>query len=170
MKDFDSRTALSASSTLRPRLAATERIRAAVSFSIFFIMVSSGLPISITGWAAPALVPGAMAAMSAASRMKIPAEPARAAGRSHVDDDRHGRGYDLVDDFAGRFDQSAGSVEFDQDGLVVVGGGKVERAADVFGGDGLDGVVYGDLYDIGEGKVVNRKSAAKQQAAWRIQS
>ncbi len=34
-------------------------------------------PKSSTGCAAPALVPGAMAATSAASRMKIPAEPAR---------------------------------------------------------------------------------------------
>ena len=81
VKDFDSRTALSASSTLRPRLEAMERISAAVSFSIFRFISSSGLaaigPNSKTGCAAPAFVPGAIAATSAASRMKIPAEPAR---------------------------------------------------------------------------------------------
>src|ERR1035441_1387938 len=80
VKDFDSRTALSALSTLRPRLDATDRIRAAASFSIFRFISSSGLtwtgPMSVTGWAAPAAVPGAMAAMSADSRMNIPAEPA----------------------------------------------------------------------------------------------
>jgi hypothetical protein len=51
--DFDSRTALSAASVFLPLLAATERIRAAASFSIFFAIVSSGFnwtgPISATG-------------------------------------------------------------------------------------------------------------------------
>src|ERR1035438_7655613 len=43
VKDFDSRTALSALSMLRPRLDATERMRAAASFSIFRFISSSGL-------------------------------------------------------------------------------------------------------------------------------
>ena len=62
------------------RLAATERMRAAVSFSIFRFISSSTLGAkgpTRTGCAAPAFGPGAMAATSAASRMKIPAEPAR---------------------------------------------------------------------------------------------
>ncbi len=65
--------------TLRPRLATIVRMNAAVSFSIFvFMMGSIGRPLPSTGCAAPALVPGAMAAMSAASRMKKPADAARA--------------------------------------------------------------------------------------------
>ena len=77
-KDLDWRTALSATSTLRPRRVATERMKAARSFSIFcFITSSIFAPPRVTGWAAPVLVPGAMAAMSADSRMKNPAEAAR---------------------------------------------------------------------------------------------
>jgi hypothetical protein len=65
---------------------------------------------------------------------------AAAAGR-HVDDDGNRRGDDLLDNFAGGIDQSSGSVDLDQDRLIVIGGGHGERAANVFGGDGLDGVV-----------------------------
>src|ERR1039457_3893620 len=73
---------------------------------------------------------------------------AAAAGR-HVDDDRHRRGHDFLDDFARRIDQSAGSVDLDQDGLIVVGGCRGEGAANVFGGDGLNGVVHCDPKDVG---------------------
>ena len=69
--DFDSRTALSASCTLRPRLEVNERMKAAASFSIFAFITGSILslaPIS-TGCAAPVFVPGAIAATSADSRM-----------------------------------------------------------------------------------------------------
>ena len=63
---------------LRPRFETTERISAAVSFSIFSFMMSSILPpVMVTGWAAPVFVPGAIAAMSALSRMKNPADAAR---------------------------------------------------------------------------------------------
>ena len=64
------------------------RTKAAVSFSILRAM-SSSLPFSSlppepprtpTGWAAPMLVEGAIAATWAASVRKTPAEPARAPG------------------------------------------------------------------------------------------
>ncbi len=77
--DFDSRTAVSARATLRPRGPTNERMKAAESFSILVFMVSSIFPPpSSTGCAAPVLVPGAIAATSADSRMKKPAEAARA--------------------------------------------------------------------------------------------
>ncbi len=43
VKDFDSRTALSAASMFLPRFAVNERIKAAASFSIFRFISSSGL-------------------------------------------------------------------------------------------------------------------------------
>ena len=55
-----------------------ERISAAASFSSFSFITSSILPPPrITGWAAPVLVPGAIAATSEDSRIKKPAEAAR---------------------------------------------------------------------------------------------
>ena len=72
-----------------------------------------------------------------------------AASRSHVDDNWHRRSHNFVDDFARRLDQSAGSVHLDQDGLIVVGGRRCERAANVFGGDGLNRVVDCDPQDVG---------------------
>ena len=77
MNDFDSRTALSATATLRPRLFAIVRMNAAASFSIFVFMISSIFSPRRTGCAAPVFVPGAIAATSADSRMKNPADAAR---------------------------------------------------------------------------------------------
>jgi hypothetical protein len=74
----DSVTAFSAHSTGRPRCAASDRANAAASFVIFSSMTSdtpSPEPIG-TGWAAPAFVPGAIAATSAAISTKKPADPA----------------------------------------------------------------------------------------------
>ncbi len=72
-----STTAASASSALRPLRAASERIWAAASCSTFSPSAPSiSSPCPPTGWAAPVLVPGAMAATSAAIRMKNPAEAA----------------------------------------------------------------------------------------------
>ena len=60
--ETDWRTAFSAQSALRPRSSATVRMKAAASFSIFFMLSLSTPPESATGWAAPMLVAGAMAA------------------------------------------------------------------------------------------------------------
>ena len=77
--DTDWRTAFSAHSTLRPRVAAIVRANAAASFStLLFISLSKEPPSAATGWAAPMLVAGAIAAMGAAIVMKTPAEAARA--------------------------------------------------------------------------------------------
>ena len=76
--DTDWRTAFSAHSALRPRSSAIERMKAAASFSIFFIdSLSAWPPPTATGWAAPMLVAGAMAATWAASVMNAPADAAR---------------------------------------------------------------------------------------------
>ncbi len=81
-----SRTAFSAQSTLRERRSAMPCTKAAVSFSIFFSIVSTSEffstppPPMPTGCAAPMLLDGAMAATWAASVMNTPAEPARAPG------------------------------------------------------------------------------------------
>ena len=76
-----SRTAFSAQSAFRPRAAATDRTKAAVSFSTFLAMsfpasASTSRPPPVTGWAAPMLEVGCMAATSAARVRKTPAEPA----------------------------------------------------------------------------------------------
>ena len=77
--DTLARTAFSAHSTFRPRSRATVRMNAAASFSIFLIdSLSIDPPPAATGWAAPMLVAGAIAAMWAARVMKAPAEAARA--------------------------------------------------------------------------------------------
>ena len=65
--DTLSRTAFSAQSGLRPRAAATERAKAAVSFSTFFAMsfpasFSTSPPPLVTGWAAPMLEVGCIPA------------------------------------------------------------------------------------------------------------
>jgi hypothetical protein len=55
------------------------RAKAAASFSIFFMLSLSMLPPpTATGWAAPMLVAGAMAATCAAIVTKTPADAARA--------------------------------------------------------------------------------------------
>ena len=74
-----SRMAFSTQSALRPRCSATLRACATMSLTTFSDMVSSiSRPPAPTGWAAPILVPGAMAAMSAAMVIITPAEAARA--------------------------------------------------------------------------------------------
>jgi hypothetical protein len=75
------------------------------------------------------LVPGAIAATSADSRMKNPGGSGAAAAGGDVDDDGHrARRFDLFDDLARRIDEASRSVDLDQDGLIVVSGGGVERA------------------------------------------
>jgi hypothetical protein len=77
--DTDDRTAFSAQSTFRPRSVAMLRTNAAASFSTFFsISLSVVPPPTVTGWAAPMLVAGAIAATCAAIVMNTPAEAARA--------------------------------------------------------------------------------------------
>ena len=75
---------------------------------------ASGLPISKTTWAAPASVPGAMAATSAASSRKNPAEPARAPDGRHVHDHRNARAENGADHGAHRIHQAAGRIHLDQ--------------------------------------------------------
>jgi hypothetical protein len=60
------------------RSAAMLRAKAAASFSIFLRVSLSTFPPTATGWAAPMLVAGAMAARWPAMVMKTPAEAARA--------------------------------------------------------------------------------------------
>jgi hypothetical protein len=83
----DSRTALSAHSTLRFRSLAIDSMNAMVNFSAFSAATSRRSlsssrspppPLALTGEAAPMLVPGAMAATCPARVMKVPAEAAQA--------------------------------------------------------------------------------------------
>ena len=87
-----------------------------------------------------------MAATSAASRIKIPAEPADLGIR------------DLVDDVAGGFDEASGGIDLDQYSLIVAALGFVDGAGDVFLGDGLNGVVDDDLEDFSGGNRTQNKS------------
>ena len=78
VKERLSRTASSASWTLRPRRLAQVRASAATSDAIFLAIVSSSFsPLPCTGCAAPMWVPGAIAATSAAMVSRNPAEAAR---------------------------------------------------------------------------------------------
>ena len=71
-------TACSAKVTLRWRRVASVRVYAATSSAAFLDDTSSiAWPLPATGWAAPMLVPGAIAAMSAAMVRMKPAEAAR---------------------------------------------------------------------------------------------
>ena len=72
-----------------------------------------------------------------------------AAAGCYIDDDRNGRGHNFFDDVAGRFDQSSGSVDLDEDSLVVIGSSEFERAANVFGGYGLDGILDHNSQNVG---------------------
>ncbi len=73
------------------------------------------------------------------------------AGGRHVDDHRHGRTGNLLDDLAGRTDQAAGCIHLDQYSLRVAAVGFVDGAGDVLGADGLDGVVNRDFENLGGG-------------------
>ncbi len=75
--DFEFSTASCAAARFRLRRLTYERRNAVASFSSFCFMIGSSCRPSITGCAAPAFVPGAIAATSAASSRKNPAEPAR---------------------------------------------------------------------------------------------
>ena len=72
-----------------------------------------------TGWAAPVLVPGAMAATSAASRMKKPAEEASLPAGRYIDDDRDCGSQKLLDDGFHGSHQAAGGTQFDQKSIGV---------------------------------------------------
>ena len=74
------RTALTAHSTLRPRVSASPWMSAAASVVAFLASVVSIGPPICTGVAAPMLVPGAIAATWLAVTMNTPAEAARDPG------------------------------------------------------------------------------------------
>jgi hypothetical protein len=101
------------------------------------------------GWAAPASVPGAMAAMSADSRRKKPAEPARLPEGSMKR--MTGTGEASMSATISRVESSRPPgvpMEMRTAEAWRVGGG-VEAALEVLGGDGLDGVVDGEFEDEG---------------------
>ena len=84
-------------------------------------MVLSVLPMPMeTGWAAPMLVPGAMAATFAAMVTKTPAEAARAPSGIDIDDHRDFGVADGLDDLAHGGFQTAGGVQFNHQGLGVL--------------------------------------------------
>ena len=90
------------------------------------------------GDAAPVSVPGDMAATSAESRMKNPAEAAREPVGYTIRDDRHGRTQDRLDYFAHGGVEAAGRVDRDQDQAGMFSIGLFDFTDDVFGEDGLD--------------------------------
>ena len=81
--------------------------------------------------------------MSAASRRKKPAEPARLPAGEMKTMTGTGECFDGLDHGAGGVEQAAGSAHGDEDALGVLAGGFLEAALKVVGGDGLDGVVNG---------------------------
>src|SRR5262249_34053843 len=72
---------------------------------------------------------------------------AASAGRD-IDDHWNGGVDNFLDNLAGRLDQAAGGVDFDQQGLGVSGFGFGKSPANVFVGYRLNGVVQDDLEDI----------------------
>ena len=67
------------------------------------------------------------------------------ARRLDENDDGHGRGLDGSDHLAGGIEQAAGRAHGDEHGCRIAAGGVVQAALEVLGGDGLDGVVDGEL-------------------------
>ena len=57
-----------------------------------------------------------------------------------------------MDDLVGGVEESAGGIDLDEDGLVVIGRRGVESPGNVFGGDGMDGVVNDDFQDVCVGR------------------
>ena len=79
VSDTLSRTARSGHTAFRCRVSAIVRANAAASWTtLASIAESARSPPSLTGWAAPISVPGAIAATPAASVTNIPADAARA--------------------------------------------------------------------------------------------
>ena len=70
------------------------------------------------------------------------------AGRN-VHNHGDGRIDDLLDNFAGRFDQASGSIDFDQHCPGILGLGFTESAPDELVRYGLNGVVEDDLQNLG---------------------
>ena len=141
-----------AHSALRPRFLAMPSMKLPVicsSFSFITSLVFSSPPAPMeTGWAAPMLVPGAMAATSAASVMKQPALPAHAPSGSDIHDRRDLRSVELLDNLLGGIERAARGVELDDQAGVVALGGDINGAGDVAGGGRADGAVDLDQADI----------------------
>src|SRR5580704_14556443 len=87
---------------------------------------------------------------------------AAAAGR-YVKDDRDLRVRDLVDDVAGRFDESSGRIDLDQYGLIVAALSLVDGAGNVFLGDGLNRIVDNNLQNLGAGDGAEEKSPSQSE-------
>ena len=139
---------------------------AAMSFTIFSDMAPPiSWPPAPTGWAAPMLVPGAMAAMSAARVIITPAEAARAPLGATKTDHRHGAGEDVLDDAAHGFRQPAGRVELDHHAPGAVQLGFLEAVVDELGRARADGV--GDAHEVGFSRVGGRRG--RQQGRQREQ-
>ena len=98
------------------------------------------------------------------------------AGR-HVDNHRHRRSKNLLDDFAGRVDQSARRAQFNQHRVRIGLAGALDGAIYILRADGLDGVVYFDLdHAVGKGvagcqqrqdEAAERDSSASHVASFR---
>ena len=141
MNAFASRMVFSASSALRPRLMTMLRSHADASFSTLLRITGSICPAISTGDAAPVLVPGAMAATSAASRRKNPAEAARPPlGVTYaITGTREATIFDVISRRG--VHQSAGSIQANQNRRGIFALGLVDGVADDFDGDGMDDAV-----------------------------
>ena len=88
-----------------------------------------------------------------------------ASGGRDIDDDGNGGAFDGLDHVAGGVEQAAGGAERDEHGGGVAACGLVEAALDVAGGDGLDGVVEGELEDgCGLGEAASEEEGDVEQA------
>ena len=109
---------------------------AAASFVTFSSRMSPVIP---TGWAAPTLVPGAIAANGHEIRMKAPAEAARAPGGPTQQSTGTVGLLDRQDDPAHRRVESARGIQPHDDGGGSVVPGGLDRALEVLGGQRVDG-------------------------------
>ena len=69
---------------------------------------------------------------------------ATAAGRD-IDNHRHGRGHNLLNNFTRSIEQPAGSIDLDEQGLVFVAIRFGDGAGNVFGCDGMDRIIDHNL-------------------------
>ena len=134
-------TASSAHCAFLPLLSARDLIYAAASFVAFSAIVLSIFSPTPTGWAAPMLVPGAIAATWAARVRKTPAEAALLPLGETKTTTGDFAADDVLYNSPHRGIQSAGRIEFDNERLAFPLIRLEDAFPDEFSGDGIDDAI-----------------------------
>ena len=112
------------------------------------VFSTSPLKPSSTGCAAPMRVCGAITATSAAMVMNTASSARARRRRRHINHRGHFRGVEFLDDLRGGIHQPTRRVEVDDEEVVALGRGDVNRAGNVAGRGRADGAVNLDQADL----------------------